>query len=402
MASRDMTGASVQHLPDLTTTGQGVHPDAAAVAPAGWPSPARSVAGQQLTGNHDGHGRFVLRVPDDWNGHLVVAGTPGTRTEHAGDVNISDFVLSRGYAYLSGDKGGTGGGLVGGARPVEPSAEHPYGLDFAFLRPSVSMEGWTTSLLALTRFAQDHLKRTHGRAPERTYLVGISNGGYQVRRAIETAPELYDGGVDWEGVHWTPDGPNIFTHLPPAVSNYRIYADPAASPDQREQARQAILAAGYPPGSEPIWDIYNRTYWALVQWLFARKLDPHYDGDPAAYDLATRPAEVREHLCSLATTGAIGRPLISVHGTLDCLLPPAIHALPYAAAVRAGNRGHLHRLYLIERGNHVDNFAAALPTARLEILLPHVHRAFDLLVRWVEQGEEPPPDQTVRVGGHIS
>jgi hypothetical protein len=390
-----------QRLPDLTTRGQGVHPDAAAVAPAGWPSPAEAVPGQQLIGRLDIHGPYVLRVPDEWNGGLVVAGTPGTRTEFAGDLNISDFVLMRGYSYLSGDKGGTGGGMVGGARAVEPSAEHPYGLDFAFLRPSVSMEGWTTSLLALTRFAKEQLERIHGRAPRRTYLIGISNGGYQVRRALEQTPELYDGGVDWEGVYWTADGPNLFTHLPQAAANYPVYANPTATPAEREKARQAILAAGYPPGSEPLWDIYNRTYWTLVQWLFARKLDPDYDGSPAMYDFSSRPLEVRKRLASLATTGAIGRPLLSLHGSLDCLLPPAVHAIPYAQAVRAQGRQHLHRLYLIERGSHVDAFAAALPTAAVQIMLPHVHRAFDLLVNWVEHGQEPPPSQTVRAGDRI-
>jgi hypothetical protein len=39
----------------------------------------------------------------------------------------------------------------------------------------------------------------------------------------------------------------------------------------------------------------------------------------------------------------------------------------------------------VERGTHVDGFALSLPVAQLEILLPHVHRAFDLLVDWVER-----------------
>ena len=390
-----------QHHRDLTTRGKGVHPDAAAVAPAGWPPPHRAVPGRLTSGELDGQGRFLLRIPDAWNGRLVVAGTPGTRTEYAGDVIFSDFVLARGYAYAAGDKAGTGGGMVGGARLVEPGPDHPFGLDFAFLRPAVTMEGWTTSLLALSRFARERLAEAHGRQPERTYLLGISNGGYQVRRALETAPELYDGGVDWEGVHWTADGPDLLTYLPLAVRNYRVYADPSASPGERERARRAILAVGFPPGSEALWDIHNRTYWAVTQWLFARKLDPDYRGDPSDYDLAARPPEVRQRIRAFATTGAIGRPLLTVHGTLDCLLPPAIHALPYAQAVRAQNRAHLHRLYLIERGNHIDNYAALLPQARLEILLPHVHRAFDLLTAWVEQSQPPPPSQTIPIGAQI-
>jgi hypothetical protein len=397
-----MNGPRFERLEDLTTAGQGVHPDAAAVAPAAWPSPDRPVPGLQLRGQLQEHGRFVLRIPDSWNGRLVVAGTPGTRTEYAGDLNFSDFVLPRGYAYLSGDKAGTGGGMAGGARLVAQSAQYPYGLDFAFLQTSVTMEGWTTSLLALTRFAREQLALVHPRPPQRTYLIGISNGGYQVRRALESAPELYDGGVDWEGVHWNAEGPNLLTHLPPAVRHYRVYADSSAGPARREAARQAILAAGYPPGSELLWEMYNRLYWSVTQWLFTRKLDPAFRGDPGDYDLAARPPEVRERLRALSTSGSIGRPLLSLHGTLDCLLPSNLHALPYAEAVRAQGRAHLHRLYLVERGSHVDGFAAQLPAASLEILLPHVQHAFELLVCWIEQGREPPASQTVPVGGQIA
>ena len=44
--------------------------------------------------------------------------------------------------------------------------------------------------------------------PRRTYAVGTSNGGYQVRRAVEVAPDLFNGGVDWEGTFVDPSGPN--------------------------------------------------------------------------------------------------------------------------------------------------------------------------------------------------
>ena len=32
--------------------------------------------------------------------------------------------------------------------------------------------------------------------------MGVSNGGYQVRKAIEDHPETFDGGVAWEAVLW--------------------------------------------------------------------------------------------------------------------------------------------------------------------------------------------------------
>ena len=35
-------------------------------------------------------------------------------------------------------------------------------------------------------------------------MTGISNGGYLTRWQLEKRPDLYDGGVDWEGTLFTP------------------------------------------------------------------------------------------------------------------------------------------------------------------------------------------------------
>jgi hypothetical protein len=56
--------------------------------------------------NHDS--QFVIRFPDKWNGKLVIIGAPGVRRQYANDYIISDWVLSRGYAFASTDKGNTG------------------------------------------------------------------------------------------------------------------------------------------------------------------------------------------------------------------------------------------------------------------------------------------------------
>src|SRR5216110_3368825 len=52
-----------------------------------------------------GQARFLLRLPADWNGRLVVAGASGTRSEFNGDFAWSDYVLQQGYAYASQNKG---------------------------------------------------------------------------------------------------------------------------------------------------------------------------------------------------------------------------------------------------------------------------------------------------------
>ena len=52
--------------------------------------------------------QFVVRFPNDWNGKLVITGAPGVRRQYANDFIISDWVLARGYAFASTDKGNGG------------------------------------------------------------------------------------------------------------------------------------------------------------------------------------------------------------------------------------------------------------------------------------------------------
>ena len=85
----------------------------------------------------------------------------------------------------------------------------------------------------------------YGRRPQRTYAVGTSNGGYQVRRALETAPELYDGGVDWEGTYVDPVAPNILSGLPPAILNFPDYVASGFNPNST--AAKNIVLTGYRP-----------------------------------------------------------------------------------------------------------------------------------------------------------
>ena len=55
----------------------------------------------RIAADPTGQARFLLRLPNDWNGRLVVAGASGTRSEFNGDFAWSDYVLQQGYAYAS-------------------------------------------------------------------------------------------------------------------------------------------------------------------------------------------------------------------------------------------------------------------------------------------------------------
>ncbi|MFC7814182.1 tannase/feruloyl esterase family alpha/beta hydrolase [Streptomyces sp. NPDC057367] len=397
-------GAALQRtacLDDLTTTGlAGTRytdlADQAGLTADGTRTPSK-VAGLQIDGyfpdssrfntthgwRHDS--QFVIRLPDRWNGGLVVTGAPGTRKQYATDKAISDGVLAQGYAYAATDKGNSGTDFYrDGARPGDAVAE------------------WNARTTQLTRAARRVASQRYGHAPRRTYVVGISNGGYLTRWQLENHPELYDGGVDWEGALWTADGPSLLTSLPVTVA--RAFG---AARDEE------LYAAGFARGSEFLWPYHEKAYWGLTQKIYRAEFDPAYDPrcpgptagstpqeilapcpSDAAYDYARRPASVHRAVARVALTGHIGKPLITLHGDLDALLPKAADSDVYTRMVDASGRGGLHRYYTITGGTHVDGLYDAYPD-RLRPILPCFRSAFDALTAWAAQGTAPPADHTV-------
>ena len=131
-------------------------------------------------------------------------------------------------------------------------------------------------------------------------------------------------------------------------------------------------------------------------------------------------SDVGDQLSAFATTGDIQRPLVTVAGTMDALLPIDHHARAYARKVAAaaddrgrGNGSDKHppayRLYEVQNGNHIETYKdvpslvppfPAFP--QLELIQPHAQRAFDLLVGHVERGAVLPADQCIPHGGQIS
>lgn len=380
----------VSCLDELTTagtvaSGHTVEADWAGLTQASLPQPS-GVPGIQVDGyfpdtsttnanngwHHDA--QFVLRLPDRWNGGLVVAGSPGSRRQYANDRAIADFVLSKGYAFAATDKGNTGVTFYHDGR-----------------RPGDAVAEWNHRVTQLTIAAKAVVAQRYGRLPSRTLAAGISNGGYLVRWQLENVPWLYDGGVDWEGTLWTTNGPNLLTFLPPAMKNYPAYAAGSA------QAHQAMLDAGYAPGSEFLWPFHHQVYWDLTQRTYREEFDPSYDGDldagipycasgtancDADYDYASRPASVKAAVAKVALTGRIGKPLITLQGTLDTLLPISRSGDTYAAMIRDKGRGALHRYHRVENATHTDGLVDAFP-GKLVPLAPEFRKAVTELEHWL-------------------
>jgi hypothetical protein len=273
-------------------------------------------------------------------------------------------------------------------------------------------------MLETASLAQSAAKVGYGHFPRRTYAVGTSNGGYQVRRAIEEAPDLFDGGVDWEGTYIDPNGPNILIDLPPAIKNFPAYK--ASNYDPNSAAAQNILAAGYPPDivnrnvspPDSMWGRYSGQFWEVTACQWQERFDPTYQTYTAGlgdYDYLARVGVVPGVFGSVAaveSTGKIKKPLITVAGTMDALLPIQRQARAYEAAVndsRKGNneqRNAQYRLYEVQNGNHIESYVNIYP--QLVVIQPHAQKAFDLLVDNVEANVPLPPSQCIAKGGAIS
>jgi hypothetical protein len=413
---------SIPGLPALAFTPR---VDRGVIAPSAARRPpiTKAVPGIQLqarmAGDPTGQARFLLRLPDGWNGRLVVAGASGTRSEFNGDFAWSDYVVQRGYAYASQNKGVLNLFLV--AVQATPPANDPLAcrlnpaspvwVHFFDNDPGQEFTRWAQVMADAAELARRGVQARYGAVPRFTYAVGTSNGGYQVRRAVESFPHLFDGGVDWEGTFVDEHAPNILTDLPPAILNFDSYA--ASGFDPASVAAKNISAAGYPPdvvvAGSSLWGRYSAQFWEVTQCQWQKRLDPTYDtygSGTGTYNYVSRlsVSDVGAQVAAFATTGHVQRPLITVAGTMDGLLPIDHHARAYArsvAAQRAADKNvAAYRLYEVQNGNHIETFADAFP--QLEIIEPHAQRAFDLVVDSVENRTALPPDQCIPRGGSIS
>jgi len=374
-------------VPDLTTAGLGVHPDAEALVyervAVPHPVPGRLWQGQLSPAE------VVIRLPDaySWNGKLLVGATPAVRSAWALDLWVGDVALARGYAWASSDKGTPG--LV--LRQSRPPANR-------------SMAEWESVHVQLAEMAASMVRKEYGRPPDRIYVAGLSNGGLVARLMMERHPDLFDGGVDGEGVLWQPDGHHLLRTLPVWLTQFDRMAASAPRTLAHEEGMRAMAAAGLTAEGQDLWPIYRREYWALTLWLYGAALDPWWEPFQApwqdrwrdeAAQLAAYPAERRrtvmaERLAPLELSGRLTRPLMTVAGSADCLIPFAHHAGAYAQLVEDAGAAAWHRWYEIGGATHVDGLLPR-PWGGLKPLQPFFLAALLALEAWVEEGVPPPP-----------
>jgi alpha-beta hydrolase superfamily lysophospholipase len=405
--------------------------DARAIMSAAVTSPAVApVPGTLYTGSYARNERFVVRVPTAWNGSLIVAGTPATRSEFANDLIWGEFALARGYAFASSNKGIAANAFVEPLADVthrEATYPIPFdsggllraglGLRIGMLSPErIPVQTWNDDYRNLVGYARALLAEHH-RAPQHVYAVGASNGAAQVRTLLETHPDLVDGGVDWEGVYWSPEH-SVLDDLPTFLREMPGYV---ASGFTDARAVERLVAKGFPPDvcqADPAHPSLYAEYYSnlppfyadLTVFAYALLIDPeaHASFDLPAIvanpdDPLRLPAScngsglalaenratyvpsqaARGALAAVAHTGAIGKPLISIAGTLDVFITPHNNAVAYARAVAAAGCSAQHELYLVAGGTHVDSFVAFGYGTQAQA--PFAWAAFDRLVDVVER-----------------
>lgn len=345
---------AARDVDDLTTRAERaaktVHPDALHVAPpeSFWTTLPKAVPGLLVEGTlpADHHARFLLRIPEDWNGRLICAAASGVTSERTYDLYLSDYLLKHGYAFAATDKG-VRLGLVDDVILIPQT-------------PEASVRRWAGRLEDLARLAIAECEKARGKKPDFVYAAGLSNGGFIARKAAESSAGLFHAAIEVSGVMWREDAGNLLRELPAAL---RVHP-----------ATDAKWA--------PVVTWYRDTYWEAVLRMFIGDLDPGYAGAVEAYDFDSRP-EAREAVAGFQNTGDLKIPLVSIAGRQDWLIPCASHAEAYAALVKKAGKSALHSLEIVENAAHIDTNAEIFPF--IAPLMPRLHAAFEALATRIEK-----------------
>jgi len=119
-----------------------------------------------------------LRLPDEWNGKLYYGGGGGYNGSIPALAGGNLTALQQGYATVNSDSGHAGSGLSA---------------DFALNDTYAANLFGSLSVPTVMSSATEMLLVAYGKAPERAYFEGCSNGGREGLMAAQRNPNLFDG-----------------------------------------------------------------------------------------------------------------------------------------------------------------------------------------------------------------
>lgn len=126
---------------------------------------------------------FEMRLPLRWNGRFLYQGNggidgavlPALGAFGGGPITSA---LHQGFAVISSDAGHDNKLTRGPGFGLDPQARLDYGYQ---------------AVGKLTPMAKEVVRRAYGKAPDRSYIAGCSNGGRHVLVAAARYPEMFDG-----------------------------------------------------------------------------------------------------------------------------------------------------------------------------------------------------------------
>lgn len=169
---------------------------------------------------------FEMRLPRNWNGRFLHQGNggidgnvvPATGSTGGGPLT---HALHKGFAVLSSDAGHTA--AVGPTFGVDPQARLDYGYQ---------------AVGKLTPMARSVIQTAYGKAPDRSYFAGCSNGGRHAMVAAARYAEQYDG------ILAGAPGYNLPKAAIANIAGGQLYASVATDP--------ANIATGFTPAERTL------------------------------------------------------------------------------------------------------------------------------------------------------
>ncbi|MGN9813485.1 alpha/beta hydrolase family protein [Micromonospora sp. BQ11] len=347
------------------------------------------------------HSAYIVEVPANWNGDLVMwaHGYRGQTTVLSPEVpafGLRQRLLEQGYAWASSSYSRNGFDIRSGVLSTKDLADH-----FARL-----------------------VERPH-----RTYLAGVSMGGYIIGRSLEQYPGHYDGGLpmcgvlgDHElldffldynlaaqaiaGVRAYPTPPDYLTNAVPRIQvalglTGISPTSPAISNERGRQLRDITVnrSGGPRPGTDASFAIWKDFLFGisatsggdspaerpgqLATNLFTR-YSPNSPVNVNATVQRVAPENLWQRLSPALTevpriAGRPSAPVVSLHNLGDLFVPFSMEQA-YARDVAKHGRSRL----VVQRAIRAAQHCEFTPT--------EAGTAWDDLVSWVRQGKRPAGD----------
>jgi len=255
---------------------------------------------------------FVLRMPDPWNGMLVIIcrGYTSTAVNPVIWLSFGSSMLNEGFAIAASDFGAVG-------QCVSKGVDSAYNL---------------------TMYIIDNYNVTG-----KVFLYGISMGGAIALLLGEKYPDVYSGVLDLAG--------------PKDYKEHYAHKDSWANLSEVElEAELTALGAGVPPYMYSSLESFQDS---LVTGEIELELET--GGTPATHSQAYEDISPAYH-------ANITIPVITIHGTSDAEVL-FDQSIMYQAAVANAGRSNLYRLYNVTGGEHMHSSVMAEVPARFDELV---------------------------------